>query len=274
MHMHVESSCTGLSQVTVNSELEPEQTAMLLCNNCASNKESDLFLGCQTIERMNEKEEAEQNKLYERLQKMETRLTVCMDKKIDNAIKALCEKADKSYVETMATQPEKPGNDHTWAPTKTMSDMNLNFRESARIQVVRELPEKSKAEYLYPTTDVMNRILEGVGVTSPITKLRRLGIFDSDIKKPRTLLLTLATEHEARLVLAKAFERRHVLNNKTVFVLPALSIEDTRKESLCLGKRRQLLEQNVPHEQMKFRNLEFFNDGVRVAIEDDQVNES
>ena len=82
------------------------------------------------------------------------------------------------------------------------------------------------------------------------------------------LMLSLSSEHDARLVLAKAFKRRHDLKDKGIFVLPALSKEESATENLCVKKRRQLLEQNVPREKLKIRNLEFYNDGFKVAIED------
>ena len=83
-------------------------------------------------------------------------------------------------------------------------------------------------------------------------------------------MLTLSTEDEGRLVSAKAFEWRNDLNDTSTFVLPALSKGESRTKNLCLEKltkRRQLLEQIVPRELMKIRNLEFSNDRVKVAIE-------
>ena len=149
---------------------------------------------------------------------------------------------------------KKASNAHTRAPTKMMkmmSGMDLNIRKIERIQRVAEDPEKSKPENFVPTTNVVNGILEGMGVTSRIIELRRLGKFDSDRKKPKALMLTLSTEHEARPVMAEAFERRHDLKDKGNFVLPALSKEHSRKRNLCLKKQkqRQLLNQNVPREK-------------------------
>ena len=128
--------------------------------------------------------------------------------------------------------------------------------------------EKSKAEKYVLTTDVVNGILEGMGLKSHITELQRQGNFESDRKKPRALMLSLSTEHEARLVLAKASDRRHDLMDKGTFVLLALSKGDSRNENLCLKKRRQLLERNVLREKLKIRNLELYNDGLKVALED------
>ena len=47
-------------------------------------------------------------------------------------------------------------------------------------------------------TEVTNGILKGMDMTSHITKLRGPGKIDCDRKKPRTLMRTLSTEHDAR----------------------------------------------------------------------------
>ena len=108
----------------------------------------------------NGKIQAETQEINERPQKIETRLTACVDLKVDNGIKATCEKNDKSYAEVMAVQPKEARYAHTRAPTKTMCDMDLNIRKSIGIQGVPEYPEKSETESLVPTTDVLNGILE------------------------------------------------------------------------------------------------------------------
>ena len=93
----------------------------------------------------------------------------------------------------MAVQPKEAVNAHTRAPTKTKPDMDLTIRKRVKVQELPDDPEKSIAEISHPTTDVVNGILEGIGVMSDITELRRLGIFNSDRRKPGTLMLTLST---------------------------------------------------------------------------------
>ena len=51
-----------------------------------------------------------------------------------------------------------------------------------------------------------------------------------------------------------------------MFILPALSKENASKENVCLRKRRELLEENFPRGKMKIRNLELFNDGMKVDL--------
>ena len=53
-----------------------------------------------------------------------------------------------------------------------------------------------------------------------------------------------------------------------MFNLPALSKEDAIKKNLCFKKRRELLEENVPSDKLKIRNVELFNDGKKVDLGD------
>ena len=59
VRMHLQPSCTGLTQVAVNGLKEAGQLAMLLCVKCLNNNERDKFIKCQTIDKMNEKIETE-----------------------------------------------------------------------------------------------------------------------------------------------------------------------------------------------------------------------
>ena len=98
--------------------------------------------------------------------------------------------------------------------------------------------------------------------------------FSKERIKSRTLLITLSTEHEARLVLAKSFEKRDELRDEEIYLLPALSKEDARKENLCLKRRRKLLDEGVPKEKIKIRNFELFNDGKKEMIEIEQADDA
>ena len=53
-----------------------------------------------------------------------------------------------------------------------------------------------------------------------------------------------------------------------MFILPTLSKEVAIKENVCLKKRRELLEEIVPGDKLKIRNLELFNDGKKVDLGD------
>ena len=94
--MHFETSCTGLTQVAVNSLKEAGQLAMLLCVKCLNNNERDNIIKCRLPDKVNEKIEKENQEINKKLQTMEERITAVVDTRVDNAIKTKCEKSDKS----------------------------------------------------------------------------------------------------------------------------------------------------------------------------------
>ena len=102
-----------------------------------------------------------------------------------------------SSQEMEVLHPKPPGLDH-------------NIKKSIRIQGISEDADKSKAENCGSFMNKVKDVLHQIGVTTQITELKRLGKFSNTGKKPRTLLLTLPTEHDARLILAKANEKRTV----------------------------------------------------------------
>ena len=147
--------------------------------------------------------------------------------------------------------------------------LNHNISSSLRIHGIPEDLDKKKYENLVPTTEKVNEILTKIGVDTKVKELRRLGKFDKDRKKSRTVLVTFNTEHESRLVLAKSFEKRTELKDENIFLMPMLSREDALKENLCLKKRRELINNGIPPDKLKIRNFELFNDGKKVLLIDE-----
>ena len=176
---------------------------MLLCVKSLNDNERDNFIICRTIDMVNEKIETETPEIIKRLQTMEERIIAVVDKRVDNGIKTTCEKVDKSYSEAVAVQPRNVGATSK-AQSKEPYDLALNIKKSFRIKRVPEDPDKSKAENFVPATNEVNNVLNRKGVTTQITELKILGDVSNTRKKPRTLLLTLPTEPDARLFLAKA----------------------------------------------------------------------
>ena len=226
----IRAKLSGLMKVDVNGLKEAGQLAMLLCVKCLKKNERDNFIKRQTIDKMNEKIETETQEIIKKLQIIEKRIIAVVDTRVDNAIKTTCGKVDKSNAEAVAVQPRNVGATSK-AHSKELPDLNHNIRKSIQIQGVPEDPDK--AESFVPTTNEVNDVLNRIGVTTQITELKRLGKFNNNRKKPRTLLLTFPTEHDARLVLAKARVKKTVLTEKG----DARSKEDAIKEKLCLKNK-------------------------------------
>ena len=115
-----------------------------------------------------------------------------------------------------------------------------NIKQSFRIQGIPEDHNKTKSENLVPTTDEVHEILSEIGVRPEVKELKRLGEFKRERKKPRTLLVTFANEHEARLALAKSIEHREELAKRNIYLLPALSKEDALKENAAACKSKTI----------------------------------
>ena len=98
-------------------------------------------------------------------------------------------------------------------------------------------------------------------------ELKRLGKFSNSRKKQQILLLTLPTDYDARIVLAKAQETRTVLTENGVFILPALSKEDAIKENLCFINEENYL-RKCSRNKLNIRKLELFNDGKKEDLGD------
>ena len=235
---------------------------MLLCNECVDKNERDKFIRCRTMANMTEIENLD---FSNQLKNMEKRLTELVDKKIETAIKTTCEKVDKTYAAVVSVESTQETDRKLGKLIKKEKGVD-NIKQSFRIQGIPEDHNKTKAENLVPTTDEVNEILSEIGVRPEVKELKRLGEFKRERKKPRTLLVTVANEHEARLALAKSIEHREELAKRNVYLLPALSKEDALKENLILKKRRELLTEGVPRDKLKIRNLELFNDGAKVEI--------
>ena len=141
-----------------------------------------------------------------------------------------------------------------------------NIKKKFRIQGVPEDVEKSRGENLVPTTEKIDDVLKTIGVQPQIVGMKRLGKFSKERAKPRTLLVTVSTEHEARMILAKSFENRDKFVTENVYLTYALTKEEALKESLCLKRSRELLNDGVPREKLNIRNFELFSSNVRVDL--------
>lgn len=261
-HMHLTSDCTLLSANAIVGIKELGLNIMLLCNTCLMNNERDSFIRCRAIAKVTEK--IESLDVGDKLKSMEKRLTDLVDVKMGNVMKETCEKVDKTYSAIVKVEKSTP----PVVKKTTKPQMTHDTNKSFRIQGVPEDLEKTVNENLVPTNEAVNEILNMVGVSPNIVEMKRLGKFKTETPrtKPRTLLVTVSSEHEARLTLARCYEKREELKDSNYFVLPALSAEDAAKENQVLKRRRELLEEGVPREKLKIKNLELFNDGTKVDI--------
>ena len=104
-----------------------------------------------------------------------------------------------------------------------------------------------------PNHEKINETPAKLGVDTKVKELRRRGKFYKSRKNSRTVLITINTEHEARLVLAKIYGSRSELRGER--------FSDAFKKILRLKKRREQIKTGVPPDKLKLRNFELFTDG-------------
>ena len=242
--MHLDSTCTGLSSVAINGIKELGSNVMLFCNKCVQNNERDKFIRNGTAANM--KESVDLESIQDSLKTMEARISNLVGDKVEQAFKSTCKKMEKSYSKVVATNIPK-GTNQVKSKKEAQYGIEHNVAKSFRIQGIKEDPGKTRQENLVPASEEVLQVLNDIGVKQPqMQEIKRLGKFDKERKNPRTPLVTVVTEYEPRLVLAKSVEKRLELIERGIFITTALSKEDARKENLCLKKRRQLLDEGVP----------------------------
>ena len=157
------------------------------------------------------------------------KLTSLIGKKVEEVLKVSCKEIQNSYSEIAAKNVEITSTRRPLPESDLKQILNHNISSSLRIHGIPEDLDKN----LVPTSEKVNEILTKSGVDTNVKELRRLGKFDKDRKKIRTVLVTFNTEHEARLVLAKSYEKRTELKDEKNFLMPMLSREDALKK-ICV----------------------------------------
>ena len=226
---------------------------MLLRNTCIENNERDNINKSWTIHKANEQVEA--LKIENKLKSLEVKLTSLFDKKVEEVLKVSCKEIQNSYSEIAAKSVEIVSTRRPSPESDQKQILNHNISSSLRLNGIPEDLDEKKYEKLVPTTEKFNEILTKTGVETKVKELRRLGKFDKDRKKSRTVLVTFNTEHEARLVLAKSYEKRTELQDENIFLMPMMSREDALKENLCLKKRRELINNGIPPDKTEHTEL-------------------
>ena len=152
------------------------------------------------------------------------------------------------------SQPPKEGN-------KAFSH---NIEKNFRKQGFPDDPDKICDQNFVPTNEYVTHNLKTIGEEAEIVNLSRLEKLQKERPKPCAVLITLPSATFINLVMAKSVERE--LKDKNVFVSQALSIEDSRKENICLERLKELIEQVVERDKLKTRNFTLYKGGIEVPL--------
>ena len=161
-----------------------------------------------------------------------------LDKKTKKAFKRTFEKVVENYPNVVISSkanvnlPQRRQNES--------SDVNHNIGKSIRLRGIPGDHSKSRDGNCVQANAEVKEVTKITGVGTQVVKMRRLRKFTKDRKKPRILKVTLSNEHEARLVLAKCFQKTTELAQKSIYVSQATAKEEAERENLCLRRQRQI----------------------------------
>ena len=197
---------------------------------------------------------------------LETQIAQVAEKKLNKAMRKTHDKVDESYA-NVVKKVESHKNVNSPQNSKNNNNTTThNIEHNVRVQRIHEDPNEPRDVNLVQTHKKIEEILGTIGVKPKIVQFKRLGTFNKEGKKPRTLPVTLENPAAVILVIAKSTEKRDEMKEMNIFLSRALSKEDSIKENLCLQRSREMLEEGVPREKLKIRNLELCHDGAKVQL--------
>ena len=116
----------------------------------------------------------------------------------------------------------------------------------------------------YEIEKVLNHLGEE---TNCIADLKRLGKFDKDKKRPRTILLRLNNTWTARKLLAKAKQLKNFEGATKVFISKSLNKEEQKIENKLLMKRRELINDGTTTKDIHIIGLKLYVNGHETKID-------
>ena len=257
--MHLNPTCTGLSNVTINGIRELGARVALFCDDCVENNRKDHPLNTiQANEKLNCKLES---------------LERTIEKSIDERVSSVVEKCE-TRIEEIVTKiiekrlaPQIKAITNKTGPLKTPKTHH-NVKSSFRVRGLPEDLTKNKEESALLANEKLKEVMTDIGVGVKTERLQRLGKFDKERPTPRNVIVTLSNDWDVRIVLAKSAENRKRMKEMGIHILPALSAEDAKRENMCLKKRRE--NNGITPSQHKMRNFELSQDGFPVPLSEEQ----
>ena len=158
-HMHLEPTCTGLSNVAIKVIKELRRNAMLLCNVCIENNERDHFIRNRTVNNLEEKINKNMSSNAETL---ETQIAQIVEKKINEAMRKTHDKIDESYA-NVVKKVESYKNVNSPQNSKNNYNSTIHSIEhNVRVQGIHEDPNKPRDVNLGQTHEKLQEILRTI----------------------------------------------------------------------------------------------------------------
>ena len=240
--LHMTPECTGLSASVVKSFQEVTRNVLLLCNLCAENERETLFQDVYAT-RMNRLEEENNHKL----QAIQDKLDEYKMNVSDTYASVVALKKETKNIALKLKQPVQ------------VKAFESKFAEPRGLRL-RGIPEMSGI----PPDKAFKKDMEKVeivfeflaGKKCNVKSLKRVGQFKDLSPKPRTLIVQVDNEACRTLLLKASRELKSYRElSGPVFLSKELTIEELKTENESLRMRKVKIDQGVPKEKLRIRNL-------------------
>ena len=198
---------------------------------------------------------------------MEKSLIKQIDQKIEAALAGKDAKTEKSMEKTIEEKIVKKVV-NVQKTSDEQKEVHHSILKTFRLQGIPEGPEKTKDENLISLNENIKDIFDAIEVNTTVENVRRLGRFDKERSKPRSVLVTVPNCWDTRRILAKAREKRKLLSDRGFYVLPSLTKAESEQENMCLKKRREMIANGTPATELKIRTIELLHNGTKVDLEE------
>ena len=153
----------------------------------------------------------------DRMKNMDKTLTDLVDQTVSEAMKSTCEKVEKTYAVVIAVEKSTETGE-THASQKVDKGKKSQHQPKLAKPGVTKRAYKKQRKEIVATNAKMNDFQDPMGIKLSVVELKRLGEFEAERKKPRTLLVALPLGNEDRLTLAKSITSGKKETKKSVYI--------------------------------------------------------
>ena len=181
IRMHLNPTCTGLSNVATNGIKELEARVALFCDDCVENNRKDHLLNTiQANEKMNCK-----------LESLERTIEKSIDERVSSVVEKCETRIEEVVTKTIEKQlePQIKARPNKTGPLKTPKTHH-NVKSSFRVRGLLEDLTKNKEENALLANEKLEELMTEIGVDVKIERLQRLGKFDKERPTPRNVVVT------------------------------------------------------------------------------------
>ena len=242
--LHMTPECTLLDSDCVAALIKLRNNVLHVCNSCIHRRQNTMSTNDRDV---NENVEKFREQVAKNSEQMEKSLRLIEE--IGNELKKVQSKPTGEQTYANALGSVRPGK--TITSQKETKELGIRFRG------IPESKDVSSDEQLQHDLNAVKAVLNHLQINDQPSVVQRVGKFDPDPGKLRTIIVNLKTPVNKDLLLKSAYKLKdfHDLG-KPVFVSPELTIEEYKREREALRLRRKLLESKAFEPvQLRIRDL-------------------